>query len=92
MNKSELVSAIAKETGVSKKDIEAVIKALTGTVHAELKAGGKVQLPELGSFKVTERGERTVRNPQTGASMISPACKAVKFTTAKALKDAVNKK
>ncbi len=91
MNKGELIAAIAKETGVTKKDAEAVLKALTTTIHEELKAGGKVQLPELGSFKVTERAERTVRNPQTGATMTSPACKAVKFTTAKALKDAVNK-
>jgi DNA-binding protein HU-beta len=92
MNKGELVTAIAKETGVTKKDIEAVIKGLTATVTGELKAGGKVQIPELGSFKVTDRAAREVRNPQTGEKIKAPACKAVKFTTAKALKTAVNEK
>ena len=51
MNKSELVAAIANETGVTKKDIELVIRSLTNTVTAELKNGGKVQIPDLGSFQ-----------------------------------------
>ena len=92
MNKSELVAAIAKDTGVTKKDIEAVIKGLTATIHKELHKGGKVQIPELGSFKISERAARTVRNPRTGESMKSPACKVAKFTAAKAFKEAVNAK
>ena len=67
MNKSELVAAIAKDTGVTKKDIEAVLKSLTTAIHTELNAGGKVQIPELGSFKVSERDARTVRNTVVGA-------------------------
>ena len=39
MNKSELVAAIAKDTGVTKKDIEAVLKSLTTAIHTDLKAG-----------------------------------------------------
>jgi DNA-binding protein HU-beta len=89
MNKSELVAAIANETGVTKKDIELVIRSLTNTVTAELKNGGKVQIPDLGSFKAAKREARTVRNPRTGESMQSPACTVAKFTAAKALKDAV---
>lgn len=92
MNKSELVAAVAKDTGVTKKDIEAVIKGLTATIHKELHKGGKVQIPELGSFKVSERAARTVRNPRTGETMKSPACKVAKFTAAKAFKEAVNSK
>lgn len=92
MNKSELVAAVAKDTGVTKKDIEAVIKGLTVTIHKELHKGGKVQIPELGSFKISERAARTVRNPRTGESMKSPACKVAKFTAAKAFKEAVNAK
>ena len=89
MNKNELVSAIAAKSEVSKKDIEKVIKALTATIQEEVKAGGKVQLPDLGSFKCNERKERTVRNPRTGEKMVSPACKVAKFTPAKAFKECV---
>ena len=91
MNKLELISAINKETGITKKDIEAVLKALTSTIHTELKKdGGKVQIPELGAFKSAERTARNVRNPRTGETMEAPACKVAKFTAAKALKDAIN--
>lgn len=92
MNKNELLAAVAKDTGITKKDIEAVLKSLTATIHAELqKPDGKVQIPDLGSFKSSERAARTVRNPRTGESIESPACKVVKFTAAKAFKDAVNR-
>lgn len=90
MNKSELVIAIAKETGIARRDVDKVLKAFTATVHAELKKGGKVQIPDLGSFKSVERAARTVRNPRTGETMESPACKVAKFTAAKSLKDDVN--
>ncbi|PWC92028.1 DNA-binding protein HU, partial [Azospirillum sp. Sp 7] len=38
------------------------------------------------------RGERTGRNPQTGAEIKIAASKAPKFSAGKALKDAVNGK
>lgn len=93
MNKAELIAAVAAEAGVSKKEADAVVKALTCVVKAELqKKEGKVQLPEIGTFKVAERAARTVRNPRTGETMESKACKVPKFTAAKALKEAVNTK
>ena len=36
-----------------------------------------------------KQGARTVRNPQTGATIKKPACKVAKFRLAKAAKDAV---
>ena len=44
MNKTELVAAMADQTGLTKKDVEAVLKAFTDVVSGELKKGGKVQL------------------------------------------------
>ena len=42
MNKSELVEAIAKETGLSKKDTEATIKAFVNVVSDTLQKKEKV--------------------------------------------------
>ena len=90
MNKAELISAIAAEAGVTKKDVDKVLKALTVAVIAEIqKKDGKIQLPEIGTFKVAERKARKVRNPRTGETMMSKACKVPKFTAAKAFKEAV---
>lgn len=91
MNKVELVDAIAKETGLTKKDAEAAVKAFTGIVSNELAKGGAVQLIGFGTFDVGTRAARTGRNPKTGEAITIKASKAPKFKAGKALKDLVNK-
>ena len=90
MNKTELVAALADQTGLTKKDVEAVLKAFTDVVSGELKKGGKVQLVGFGTFEVSERAAREGRNPQSGEPMKIAASKAPKFKAGKALKDMVN--
>ena len=90
MNKTELIAAIAEKTELSKKDAEKAVKAFTDVVVEELQKGEKIQLVGFGTFEVSERAERTGRNPQTGAEMVIPASKAPKFKAGKALKDAIN--
>lgn len=96
MNKHELVEAIAaKMKGthdriVSKADVNKWLDSLESVVTAELKDGGEVTLAGLGKLKVSQKAARTGRNPQTGAAIDIPAKKVVKFTTAKALSDAIN--
>ena len=90
MNKTELVAAMAGKSQLSKKDAEAALKAFTEVIAEELKKGEKIQLVGFGTFEVSERAERTGRNPQTGAEMVIPASKAPKFKAGKALKDSIN--
>ena len=90
MNKTELVAAMAEQTNLSKKDVEAVLKSFADVVSEELKNGFKVQLVGFGTFEVSERAAREGRNPQTGESMTIAASKAPKFKAGKALKDLVN--
>ena len=91
MNKVEVSAAIASETGLSRKDAEAAVKAFVDVVTSELQKGEKVQLVGFGTFEVSERAAREGRNPQTGETMTIEASKAPKFKAGKALKDAVNK-
>ncbi|WP_302013554.1 HU family DNA-binding protein [[Ruminococcus] torques] len=90
MNKTELITAIAESTDISKKDSEKALKAFVDVVTEELKKGEKVQLVGFGTFEVSERAAREGRNPQTGKTMKIEACKAPKFKAGKALKDAIN--
>ncbi len=94
MNKTELVAAIAAETGLTKKDTEATINAFTAVVEKELrKKDGKVQLIGFGTFEVKSRKARQGRNPQKPDEVVKiPASKAPVFKAGKAFKDAVNKK
>ena len=90
MNKTELVAAMAKDTNLSKKDVEAVLKSFIDVVTDELKKGEKIQLVGFGTFEVSTRAAREGRNPQTGKEMKIKASKAPKFKAGKALKDAIN--
>jgi DNA-binding protein HU-beta len=92
MNKTELIDAIAKEAGLSKKDAGKALDALTDTITKTLKKKDKVALVGFGTFQTSKRAARTGRNPQTGAEIKIPAATVPKFTAGKGLKDAVNKK
>lgn len=91
MNKSELVDAMAKKAGLSKKDTEAVLNAFTEIVTDALKKDDKISLIGFGTFEVSKRAAREGKNPQTGEKIKIKASKAPKFKAGKALKDAVNK-
>ena len=90
MNKTELVATIAEKVEISKKDAERALNAFTDTVSDALREGDKIQLVGFGTFEVSERAERTGRNPQSGETMVIPASKIPKFKAGKALKDAIN--
>ena len=92
MNKTELISALAAKSGLTKKDSEKALKAFEEAVTETLVAGGKVQLVGFGTFDVAERAAREGRNPQTGEPMKIAASKAPRFKVGKALRDAVNAK
>lgn len=92
MNKTELVEAIAKEAGLTKKDAAAAVDAYASVVTKALKKKEKVQLIGFGTFETAKRSARTGRNPQTGKAIKIAASVAPKFKPGKALKDAVNGK
>lgn len=89
-NKADLISDVAERAGVSKSEAETVITALFDTLVVKTKEGTKVSWPGFGAFSISERAARTGRNPQTGAEIQIPKTTAMKFTAAKALKDALN--
>lgn len=92
MNKTELVDAVAKSTGLTKADTKKTIDAVFEQITKSLKKGDPVQVIGFGSFKVSQRKAREGRNPQTGATIKIPACKVPAFSAGQSLKDAVNKK
>ena len=92
MNKVELVEAMAKKTGLSKKDAEGALKAFIETVEFEVKKGRKVQLVGFGTFELSKRAARKGRNPQTGKAIQIPASKLPVFKASAAFKELVNGK
>ncbi len=90
MNKTELVNVVSCETGLSKKDVDAVVSATLTAVTNALKEGDKVQLIGFGNFEVKATSEREGRNPKTGEAIKIAAGKKPVFSASKVLKDEIN--
>lgn len=90
MNKTELVSAVAEQAQISKKDAEKAVSAVIETITGALKDGEKVQLVGFGTFEAKQREARQGKNPRTGEIISIPATKSPAFKAGKALKDIVN--
>ncbi len=89
MNKTELIDAIAKDSGVSRADSARSLDSLITTVQKTLKQGDEVAITGFGKFSVTKRAARSGRNPATGEAIKIKASKAPKFTAGQTLKATV---
>ena len=92
MNKTELITAVAQEAEMTKKDAEKAVKAVIDVVSGALAKGEKVQLIGFGTFEVRERKAREGHNPSTQEVIKIPASKTPAFRVSKQLKEKVNVK
>jgi len=88
VNKSELVSAIAKRADVPASTVNSVVDALQEELVDAITRGEKVAVSGLLTVERTQRSARTGRNPQTGESIDIPAANTVKVTPGSNLKKA----
>ena len=89
MNKNELSAAIAAKAGLTRKDAEAALCAMSDIIAESLKNGEKVQIVGFGSLEVKKNAAHMGRKPRTGEAMKIAASKNPTFKAGKALKDAV---
>ena len=89
MNKAELVEKVAGEVGLTKKDVNNVVDAVTSAITDSLAGGEKVTLVGFGTFQVQKRKARQGVNPQTGQKISIPAKDVPKFKPGRSLKEAV---
>ncbi len=90
MKKAELVDRVAKQTGLSKVDVDSVIKATIETITEAVAKGDKVAFIGFGSFELTQRAGRKAKIPKTDVIVDVLPSKSVKFKVGKKLKEAVN--
>ena len=89
MNKNDLISNIAKESGLTKVNAGKALDAFIASITKALKKGDDVRLIGFGTFSVKKRAASTGHNPRTGAAIKIKARKLAKFKVGKALQDAV---
>ncbi len=90
MNKSQLIEAVAADSGLTKADAGRAIDSLVGTVSKTLKKGDEVAITGFGKFSVVKRAARQGVNPQTGERVKIKASKAPKFSAGATLKASVS--
>jgi DNA-binding protein HU-beta len=89
MNKEELVSTIANDTNLTKKDINTVLDSTLKSIQSALVNSEKVTLVGFGTFEPKDRAAREGRNPKNGDVIHIPAKKVAVFRVGKSLAEAV---
>ena len=90
MNKTQLVDRVAESVELNKASASRAVEAMLDIITGALRSGDDVTLSGFGTFSVSNRRERTGRNPRTNEPITIPASKNPKFKAGKALKEAVN--
>ena len=95
MSKTEMIEALASDSGLEKKQVNAVLESLSNLVYRELKADREVTIPGLMKITTVRKEavpEREGINPFTKEKTMfkaKPERKVIKARPVKALKDAV---
>lgn len=89
MTQAQVATYLADKVGINKKQAKETLDELSALVVKELKKEGSLRLAGLGIFRKRKTKARMGRNPATGAAIKIPARTRLRFTAAKALKDAV---
>lgn len=89
MNKSDLISKIAGDAGITKAQAQTALNSFLDSTKGALQSGDKVILVGFGTFSVSKRSARTGRNPQTGKEIKIAAKNVVKFKAGAELNDSV---
>lgn len=90
MNKTELISAVAEQSGLTKKDAEKAVTAVIDTIIDSVAKDEKVQIAGFGTFEQRQRKARTGSDPRTGNTIEIAASKVPAFKAGKVFKDTVN--
>ena len=89
MNKGDLITSVARASGLTKLDSEKAINATFQSITASLTKGDYAFVMGFGRFTVAQRQATTGRNPRTGEKIQIPAKRVVRFSPGNALKEAV---
>ena len=83
MTKAEIVTEIARKTGIERKDVLSTIEAFMEVVKESLTNEENVYLRGFGSFIVKKRAQKTARNISKNTTIIIPEHNIPSFKPAK---------
>ena len=91
MYKTDIVRTVAKETRLSQRIVDDVLRETLATITQSLRDGQSVVLPGFGTFYTKERPPSTVKHIRTGELLEIPALRQADFRVGELLRQAVRK-
>lgn len=91
MTKAEIVSEIAKQTGIEKAAVLSIVEQFMTAVKDSLANGDNVYLRGFGSFTIKKRADKTARNISKNIIIVVPEHNIPHFKPADVFKVAVAK-
>ena len=83
MTKADIVSEIAKSTGVEKVQVQAIVEAFMDSIKTSLTNKNNVYLRGFGSFIVKKRAKKVARNISKNTTITIPEHNIPAFRPAK---------
>lgn len=90
MNKSDLISRIASESGTSEKQAREAVNAVFDAIIACLREEERVSIRGFGAFEIRDHKEKTGRNPHTGEKMLLPPRSTIVFRVSRSLRKSLD--
>ncbi len=90
MTKADLIEALHRRVGFSKKRSAEVVAMILELVKEALERGEKVKISGFGNFEVRKKAARRGRNPQTGETIMISERRVLTFKPSQVLKDRLN--
>ena len=89
MNKRDLVGKIALDARLTRAQATRALDALVQGIQSSLVRGDRVTISGFGTFGISKRKARKVRNPRNGCAMEIAAKRVPRFAPGLELKSAI---
>jgi len=89
VTKRDLIGTIAAEAGLTRAQASRALEAFVAGIQASLVRGDRVTISGFGTFGVSHRKSRRVRNPKSGGAIEIAAKRVPRFAPGLLLKSAI---
>jgi integration host factor subunit alpha len=90
LTKALIVERVHERIGITKKEASGLVDEVFEIMRDTLALGHKVKISGFGNFVVDDKHARRGLNPQTGADIVIPRRRVVRFEYSRKLKETLN--
>lgn len=91
MTKRDLVGKIASDASITRAQATRALEAIVSGIQTSLVRGDRVTIAGFGTFGVSHRKARQVRNPRSGSAIEVKAKRVPRFAPGVELKSAIER-